>query len=535
MRERSTYTKWSIKLTKTKWIYLTRQLRCLSQQDWWFPAGRQGVERRAVDFSACTLQEWPDLHRYGCMGTFPTPTAEEDQDERSEAQLRRRYSPHWALRALWLRIVAGLLQGVQNWRNHVRADHATEAGPVWEDDQTLHWERWKVLLAHHLPGRCTSPSRTCWKTSKDGSRSAWPSTASGIQSPFRSCQALGVGLGWAVHGSPWILASWSHRALHALPGEDDQPECPGWGWLPNQAQGNHHYVHKIDACTDFATITTFEAHQASQRPRHQGASCWRRWELHPQWALSPISDRRAHWEIQQRQIAPETAVADISAQSAWPKNTVPTNANQMDQSSLEPTTVARAAVRAPSDWSLCNQRMRIQRCRWRRIPWEKVWKPTSLIAQSLRSLAHTRPEPANAARCILHLFSGPHHRPDGLAAKLKSLGWDCKEYDLVNREQEDLTNDFIWQQVKADIRAKKYDGLIAGPPCNTFTNVRKDDGLGPLPLRGPSGPDRYGLAHLAGEEKDKVRIGTLNFAGTEIGRSCTTLRRPGETVHHGAT
>ena len=90
---------------------------------------------------------------------------------------------------------------------------------------------------------------------------------------------------------------------------------------------------------------------------------------------------------------------------------------------------------------------------------------------------HTRPEPANAARCILHLFSGPHHRPDGLAAKLKSLGWDCKEYDLVNREQEDLTNDFIWQQVKADIRAKKYDGLIAGPPCNTFTNARKDDGL----------------------------------------------------------
>ena len=158
-----------------------------------------------------------------------------------------------------------------------------------------------------------------------------------------------------------------------------------------------------------------------------------------------------------------------------------------------------------------------------------------MIAQSLRSLAHTRPEPANAARCILHLFSGPHHRPDGLAAKLKSLGWDCKEYDLVNREQEDLTNDFIWQQVKADIRAKKYDGLIAGPPCNTFTNVRKDDGLGPLPLRGPSGPDRYGLAHLAGEEKDKVRIGTLNFSGTEIGRSCTTLRRPGETVHHGAT
>ena len=100
---------------------------------------------------------------------------------------------------------------------------------------------------------------------------------------------------------------------------------------------------------------------------------------------------------------------------------------------------------------------------------------------------------------------------------MKSLGWDCKEYDLVNREQEDLTNDFIWQQVKADIRAKKYDGLIAGPPCNTFTNVRKDDGLGPLPLRGPSGPDRCGLVHLAGEVGQSQN---RNFAGTEIGRSC---------------
>ena len=69
--------------------------------------------------------------------------------------------------------------------------------------------------------------------------------------------------------------------------------------------------------------------------------------------------------------------------------------------------------------------------------------------------------------------------------------------------------------MKADFSAK-YDGLI-GPPCKTFTNARKNDGIGPLPLRGPSGPDRCGLVHLAGEVGQSQN---RNFAGTEIGRSC---------------
>eukprot|EP00435_Cladocopium_sp_Y103_P030056 s3225_g7.t1 len=112
-------------------------------------------------------------------------------------------------------------------------------------------------------------------------------------------------------------------------------------------------------------------------------------------------------------------------------------------------------------------------------------------------------------RCILHLFSGPAHRDDGFAAAVAALGYHCVEYDVVNGEDQDLTNDAIWQRVLADIKAGKYDGMLAGPPCNSFTNARKHDGEGPGPLRGAHGDERYGLQGLSEEDKQKVRVGTL--------------------------
>eukprot|EP00435_Cladocopium_sp_Y103_P017939 s2500_g4.t1 len=120
-------------------------------------------------------------------------------------------------------------------------------------------------------------------------------------------------------------------------------------------------------------------------------------------------------------------------------------------------------------------------------------------------------------RCILHLFSGPRNRHDALAAKLSTLGWQCSEYDLVNAPNEDLANDYVWQQVKKGIKAGLSDGMVAGPPCNTYTNGRKDDGRGPVPLRGPSGPHRYGLPRGQGEGEDR------HLVGLEDSRSCRTV------------
>ena len=115
----------------------------------------------------------------------------------------------------------------------------------------------------------------------------------------------------------------------------------------------------------------------------------------------------------------------------------------------------------------------------------------------------------NASKCILHLFSGPHHREDGFAAAVSRRGHKCVEYDLVNGPDEDLSNDTVWCNLMTQIKEGKFDALLAGPPCNTFTNARKNDGMGPVPLRGPTGDDRYGLKSLDAKNKEKVKMGTL--------------------------
>ena len=74
---------------------------------------------------------------------------------------------------------------------------------------------------------------------------------------------------------------------------------------------------------------------------------------------------------------------------------------------------------------------------------------------------------------------------------------------------EHLSSDAVWNDIIAQIKAGKFDALLAGPPCNSFTNARKDDGMGPMPLRGPTGDDRYGLKNLDPKDAEKVKTGTL--------------------------
>lgn len=75
---------------------------------------------------------------------------------------------------------------------------------------------------------------------------------------------------------------------------------------------------------------------------------------------------------------------------------------------------------------------------------------------------------------ILHLFSGPKHREDGFAAALQARGWLCDEYDIVNGQEEDLASDHVWCYLLEKIRQGYYAALLAGPPCNSFSNARKE-------------------------------------------------------------
>lgn len=110
---------------------------------------------------------------------------------------------------------------------------------------------------------------------------------------------------------------------------------------------------------------------------------------------------------------------------------------------------------------------------------------------------------------VLHLFSGPHGRQDGFAAHLEKLGWQCDEYDITNGDHEDLSSDNIWSPIIGKIRSGYDDAMLAGPPCNTYTNARKADDGGPRPLRSADGPGRYGLEDLSPEQREQVRLGNL--------------------------
>eukprot|EP00435_Cladocopium_sp_Y103_P025927 s1750_g6.t1 len=113
------------------------------------------------------------------------------------------------------------------------------------------------------------------------------------------------------------------------------------------------------------------------------------------------------------------------------------------------------------------------------------------------------------SQCILHLFSGPDNRVDGFAAAVRRAGYECDEYDIVNGAEQDLAANQVWDKVYARIKAGGYLAMLAGPPCNTFTNARKDDGQGPKPLRAAVGPERYGLPDLSIENVEKVKLGNL--------------------------
>ena len=111
---------------------------------------------------------------------------------------------------------------------------------------------------------------------------------------------------------------------------------------------------------------------------------------------------------------------------------------------------------------------------------------------------------------FVHLFSGPEHRADGLAAALGVSGHRCWEYDIVNGDHQNLADEEVWTSVLQKLTS--CSGAVCGPPCSTFSRARRNrpgEQRGPRPVRGPTGADRYGLPGLTPAEKEQVRIGTL--------------------------
>ena len=111
---------------------------------------------------------------------------------------------------------------------------------------------------------------------------------------------------------------------------------------------------------------------------------------------------------------------------------------------------------------------------------------------------------------VLHLFSGPSSRPDGLKALLRAKGWECVDFDSRANgiPEEDLTRDDVWDKLMARVRAREFDYIVAGPPCDTFSHARERK-PGPRPLRSFDRP--YGLprSSLYPQEIEQLRVGNL--------------------------
>ena len=104
-------------------------------------------------------------------------------------------------------------------------------------------------------------------------------------------------------------------------------------------------------------------------------------------------------------------------------------------------------------------------------------------------------------------------RPDGLAAFLFQLGWDCTDIDIVNSgkhgdtDDHDLQSDHRWDQIHSDVDAGYYQAVGLGTPCETASRARTGS-PGPRPLR--SAQHIYGLpkSELSKSEWDQVQAGT---------------------------
>lgn len=100
---------------------------------------------------------------------------------------------------------------------------------------------------------------------------------------------------------------------------------------------------------------------------------------------------------------------------------------------------------------------------------------------------------------MLHLFSGPAARKDGLSAYLRAIGIQITDCDIVNCDlsDQDILDDSTWLRIRSRARDNYFDFTFAGPPCRTFSAAR-GSGPGPPVLR--DADNLYGFPKSRGAE-----------------------------------
>ena len=162
----------------------------------------------------------------------------------------------------------------------------------------------------------------------------------------------------------------------------------------------------------------------------------------------------------------------------------------------------------------------------------KVRGSADLLAAS-RSEAPAENDPAKLGLRVLHLFSGPSPRADGLAHYLQA----CKpsihtvEVDIINGhlEDQDLVDDAVWTRIKQRLVSGDFSFVFAGPPCRTFSDARLSR-PGPPALR--SQEFLYGFPKSQAKKhgllpKHFEQIRTDNLLAERTAEACAIMHHAG--------
>ena len=118
-------------------------------------------------------------------------------------------------------------------------------------------------------------------------------------------------------------------------------------------------------------------------------------------------------------------------------------------------------------------------------------QPGALIKMSLK----TRQKSA------LYLFAGKSRRSD-VGNLLKAQGWLVLELDIIRDRTHDISLKSVQDKIRGWVREKRFDALLASPPCDTFTRAKMANFLGPPPARDFHSP--RGFAYLSWSSRRSV-------------------------------
>lgn len=123
--------------------------------------------------------------------------------------------------------------------------------------------------------------------------------------------------------------------------------------------------------------------------------------------------------------------------------------------------------------------------------------------------------------CILEIFAGCGR----LTSELRRRGFLAFAIDTCLNPNDDLLDGAVEQRIFKLIIERRVLLIWLGMPCTTFSIARRDDGLGPGPLRSDSSP--MGLPNLKAADRKKLEIGNrLLFVTIRIIVACLMVKIP---------